>query len=132
MAKILLVQVNYDIDNPCPDSPTMPLALIELATLIDGENHEVKIFDRNIYYDDKKLIRLLQIFNPDAVGMTCYTSSGIKDLQRVSKVVKENSCALVLIGGIHATLEPKSLLDSPDIDYVIRGEGKDHYWTYVD
>jgi len=88
------------------------------------KGHDVKILDRNLYYDNKKLISILKNFNPDIVGMTCYTSPVIKDVKQVSKIVKENSNALVIIGGVHATLEPASLLNFPYIDYVVRGEGE--------
>jgi len=125
MAKVLFIQQNYDVDHSEDLTPWMPLALIELATFIrEKGNHEVKILDRNLYYDNNKLINILKRFNPDIVGMTCYTSPGIKDTQHIAKIVKQNSSALVIIGGVHATLEPKSLLDFPFIDYIVRGEGE--------
>lgn len=125
MAKVLFVQPNYDTDNPHDGQVWMPLALVELATLLRENNHEVKIFDRNLYYNNKKFISTLKHFTPDIVGMTCYTSKVIKDIKQVSKLTKENSSAHVIIGGVHATLEPKSLLDLEFIDYVVRGEGEE-------
>ena len=116
MAKVLLIQPNYDTSNPYrwKSEAWMPLALVSLATYIrDKKGHEVKILDRNLYYDNQKFIKLLEKFNPDIVGLTCYTSPAIKDIMQVSKLVKENSRAIVLVGGPHATLEPKSLLDYP-------------------
>ncbi len=124
MAKILFIQANYDIDNPQDYTPWMPLALIELATLLKEKNHGVKILDRNLFFNNAGLIRILKNFNPDIVGMTCYTSPVIKDIKQISKIVKENSNALVIIGGVHAALEPKSLLDFPYIDYIVKGEGE--------
>jgi len=128
MAKVLLIQPNYDISIPYrwKSEAWMPLALVSLATYIrDKKGHEVKILDRNLYYDNQKFIKLLEKFNPDIVGLTCYTSPAIKDIMQVSKFVKENSKAIVLVGGPHATLEPKSLLDYPYIDYALRGEGEE-------
>jgi len=126
MAKVLLVQGNYDTEHSKDQNPWMPIALVELATFIKEKgNHEAKILDRNIYYDNNRLIQILRKFSPDIVGMTCYTSPGIKDIMQVAKIVKENSNALVIIGGTHATLEPKSLLDFSYIDYVVKGEGEE-------
>lgn len=125
MAKVLFIQGNYDIRNIKLGSSFMPLALVELATFIrEKGGHKVKILDRNIRYRDEELLRILKEFNPDIVGMTCYTSQVIVDVMRVSKITKENSSAMVIVGGIHATLEPKSLLDFKYIDYIIRGEGE--------
>ena len=125
MAKILFIQANYDLNHLGESPPWMPLALVELATYLRENGHEVKLLDRNINYDNNLLLKYLKNFNPDIVGMTCYTSPVIKDIKQISKITKENSNALVIIGGIHATLEPKSLLDFPYIDYIIRGEGEE-------
>jgi len=56
--------------------------------------------------------------------MTCYTSPVIRDVKQVARITKENSSAIVIVGGVHATLEPNSLLQNKCIDYVIRGEGE--------
>jgi anaerobic magnesium-protoporphyrin IX monomethyl ester cyclase len=126
MAKVLFIQANYDLSHPHYLAPWMPLALVELATFIrEKGGHEVKILDRNLNPDDSYFINMLKNFNPDFIGMTCYTSLVIKDVKHVSKIVKKNSSAKVIIGGVHATLEPKSLLDFPYIDLVVRGEGEE-------
>lgn len=124
MARVLLIQPNYDTARPYNFAAWMPIALIELATFVREKGHESKILDRNLYYDNQKLIEILKNFNPDIVGVNCYTSPIIKDTEQIARITKENSNAMVIIGGTHATLEPKSLLDSPYVDYVVRGEGE--------
>ena len=47
--KVLLVQPNYDIDGVESSPPWMPLALVELATYINTNGHEARIYDRNLY-----------------------------------------------------------------------------------
>lgn len=123
---MLFIQGNYDLFSKEKNVPWMPLALVELATFIrEKGGHEVKILDRNLNPNDSYLINVLKNFNPDLIGMTCYTSLVIKDIKHVSKIVKENSSAKIIVGGVHATLDPKSLLDFQYIDYVIRGEGEE-------
>ena len=123
--KVLLVQPNYDIDNIGSSPPWMPLALVELATYVNVNGHEARIYDRNLYPNDEDFIKTLEEFKPDIVGLTCYTSKVIKDVLNVAFLTREYSDSIyVIVGGIHATLEPQSLLDIPDIDYVIRGEGE--------
>jgi radical SAM superfamily enzyme YgiQ (UPF0313 family) len=124
MTKVLLIQPNYNIDSKDKMTPWMPIALVELATYIKEKGHEAIILDRNIHPEESILLNKIKEFNPDIIGMTCYTSLVIKDVLNIAKLTKENSKALVIIGGIHATLEPKSLLDIPDIDFVVRGEGE--------
>jgi len=124
MTKVLLIQPNYNIDRLGEEGATMPLALVELATFIKEKGHEPKILDRNLDYDNDGLIKMLHDFEPDIVGMTCYTSPVIKDIMQISEIVKKNSKALVIVGGVHATLAPDTLLDFPHIDYVVRGEGE--------
>lgn len=124
MARVLFVQGNYDLDLPKTNSPWMPLALVELATFVRERGHKVKILDRNLYPEDSLFKKILNNFNPDIVGITCYTSPVIKDVKHISKLTKNNSSSIVVVGGIHATLEPKSLLECPSIDYVVRGEGE--------
>ena len=64
MAKVLFIQPNYDIGNPGPKTPWMPLALIELATFIrEKGSHEVKILDRNIYPSNNYFLNILKKFN---------------------------------------------------------------------
>src|SRR3989338_3780459 len=124
MAKVLLIQPNYDITGKIKEHPWMPVALVELGTFIREKGHEIKILDRNLYPDNAKLKNIMQLFNPDIVGMTGYTSSLIRDLRNISEFIKENSNAMVIVGGIHPTLEPKTLLDLKYVDYVVRGEGE--------
>jgi radical SAM superfamily enzyme YgiQ (UPF0313 family) len=52
------------------------------------------------------------------------TGPMLKDINYVTKLLKEHTDIPIIVGGIHATLEPKSLLDMKSIDYIIRGEGE--------
>ena len=65
MAKILLIQPNYDIREALrwKNEAWMPLALSALATYVKSKNsvHEFVIYDRNIHYDNNELLKLLKI-----------------------------------------------------------------------
>jgi len=47
-----------------------------------------------------------------------------REALEVAARVKKNSNAIVIVGGSHASAAPESLLASPDVDYVIVGEGE--------
>jgi anaerobic magnesium-protoporphyrin IX monomethyl ester cyclase len=120
MAKILFIQPNYGTTQ----NKNIPIAQVTLATLLNSRGHETKILDRNLDSSDTHLKYLLKSFNPDIVGMTSMTGPMLLDLAHVSRIVKENSSSLVIVGGIHATLEPQCFLNLKTIDYVVRAEGE--------
>ncbi|MBR9705313.1 B12-binding domain-containing radical SAM protein [Candidatus Pacearchaeota archaeon] len=123
MAKILLVNPLYD-QNKREVQPYMPLGLMTLATTIKDKGHEIIIHDREIDMEDVQLLKLLKSFDPDIVGMNSYIGKSLLDLMKIAKLVKENSNAIVIVGGILSTVDPKPFLDYEHIDYVIRGEGE--------
>ena len=62
--------------------------------------------------------------NPDVVGISALFTPYFREVLETAARVKRGSSALVVVGGSHASAAPGSLLSSPDVDYVIRGEGE--------
>jgi radical SAM superfamily enzyme YgiQ (UPF0313 family) len=61
---------------------------------------------------------------PDVVGISSLFTPYYREALEVARRVK-NSCGIpVVMGGAHASAAPESLLSSPYVDYVIRGEGE--------
>ncbi|MFA5992274.1 MAG: radical SAM protein [Candidatus Pacearchaeota archaeon] len=121
MAKFLLIQAKYGTNQ----IPWIPLAQITLGSALLSKNNEVKVLDRNIDKNDESLLSTLRNFDPDIVGMTSMTGFMLLDIINVAEIVKNNSKAIVVIGGVHATADPESLLDCKFIDYIVRGEGEE-------
>ena len=61
---------------------------------------------------------------PDVVGISSLFTPYYREALEVAARVKKRSAAVVVIGGSHASAAPESLLASPHVDYVIRGEGE--------
>ncbi len=61
---------------------------------------------------------------PDVVGISSLFTPYYREALEVAARVKKRSRALVVLGGSHASAAPESLLASPNVDYVIRGEGE--------
>ncbi len=61
---------------------------------------------------------------PDVVGISSLFTPYFREALEVAARVKKASNAIVVIGGSHASAVPESLLASPHVDYVIRGEGE--------
>lgn len=125
MTKVLLIGPNYQYSkNEADWEASVPIGLICLGTVLE-EKHDVKIFDRNISENnDKHLIKTIEKFNPDIVGITAKTGKMIEDALHVSGIIKQNSQAMILWGGVHPTLRPEITLAHPLIDHIIRGEGE--------
>ena len=101
-----------------------PLGLLYLGAVLENDGHKVEVLD--YYAEDiskKQLDNYLK--SSDAVGMTVYTSS-YKFVADISKMIKElNPEILLIIGGPHCTfLQKKSLLDFPEADFSVIGEGE--------
>ena len=61
---------------------------------------------------------------PDVVGVSSLFTPYFREALEVAARVKKRTNAIVVLGGSHASAAPKSLLQSPRVDYVIRGEGE--------
>ena len=61
---------------------------------------------------------------PDVVGISSLFTPYFREALEVAARVKKQTGALVVMGGSHASAVPESLLSSPHVDYVIRGEGE--------
>jgi radical SAM superfamily enzyme YgiQ (UPF0313 family) len=61
---------------------------------------------------------------PDVVGISSLFTPYYREALEVAARVKRRLAVPVVMGGSHASAAPESLLVSPSVDYVIRGEGE--------
>jgi radical SAM superfamily enzyme YgiQ (UPF0313 family) len=61
---------------------------------------------------------------PDVVGVSSLFTPYYREALAVAERVKRRLDIPVVMGGAHASAVPASLLDSPHVDFVIRGEGE--------
>ena len=133
MAKVLLVQPNKNIQLGTIFYKTeMPISLVYIGTAIE-DKHSVSIYDRNLDIDDSKFLNYIKKYNPDIIGFTLMTSEMIIDYMNLGKLIKkEFPDKIIVVGGVHPTIEPKSVLDEPYTDYIIRGEGEEAFLEFCD
>ena len=62
--------------------------------------------------------------SPDMVGVSCMTVYLASALKIAAIVKNNNPHCRVVFGGHHPTLLPDDVLQRPDIDFVVRGEGE--------
>jgi hopanoid C-3 methylase len=96
-----------------------PLALEYLGAGLKQDGHEVQLHDARIEPDFE---RTYLTFRPDVVGLTGFTSH-VNIIKTIASRIKAmNSKVLIVVGGHHATVQPRDFNDS-HIDVVVIGEG---------
>ncbi|MGH7811363.1 MAG: B12-binding domain-containing radical SAM protein, partial [Candidatus Binatia bacterium] len=68
---------------------------------------------------------------PDIVGISSLFTPYFREALEVAACVKNQTSAIVVMGGSHASAAPESLLASPHVDYVIRGEGEKPFVEFL-
>jgi anaerobic magnesium-protoporphyrin IX monomethyl ester cyclase len=91
---------------------------------IGGNNFAVKIADLSFESSQKPLVDLIKEFKPDIVGISCLTQNYLQALKLAGTAKKINDDCIVVFGGIHTTYKWKEILNCPDVDMAILGEGE--------
>lgn len=117
--------------NPGPH--WLPLGLSFLASSLQKEGHEVKIFDPLVISKFDKpnretintvMIEAIKEFKPDLIGLNTVTPLIYDTVERISLIRKVNN-GLIIAGGHHATAMPELTLKKiPGLDGLIQGEGE--------
>jgi radical SAM superfamily enzyme YgiQ (UPF0313 family) len=68
---------------------------------------------------------------PDVVGISSLFTPYYREVLEVAARVKKHLNVPVIVGGSHASAVPETLLSSPNIDYVIRGEGEKAFVEFL-
>ena len=61
---------------------------------------------------------------PQAVGISMWTAAFQSALNVCGAVKKVSPQTVTVIGGIHPTVDPRSVIENPDVDFIICGEGE--------
>lgn len=99
----------------------MPLGLLSIATYLKANGHTVKILDHTIRGSNFK--KELSLYRPDAVGVSVLSMKSFTDAAAVSRASKKAG-AMVIWGGMFASLDPEFVFRNIDIDFISVGEGE--------
>ena len=102
-----------------------PLGLGYIAAVLREGGHEAHLLDPEAegLTREELLARILEI-QPDLVGISCATPA-FKSARAIADMVKKNTPALVVVGGVHVSSHPKEILEScAEFDVVVFGEGE--------
>ena len=102
-----------------------PLGLAYVAGALEKAGFEVQILDNyqlntSIDFIKQEIERL----NPEIVGVTCGSVTYQRCIE-IAKAVKELSPSCkVVVGGWHPSYLPDTMLQHPEVDYAVMGEGE--------
>lgn len=102
-----------------------PLGLASIYSYLSASQHEVNLIDiPGESISETDLESRIKMVEPDIIGITAMTptlNSALKISKQSKSIVPKTP---IVIGGVHPTVSPKSVLSSKYVDYVIRGEGE--------
>jgi anaerobic magnesium-protoporphyrin IX monomethyl ester cyclase len=102
-----------------------PLGLSYVAASLEKAGFEVQMLDNYLLKKPiEEVKQMVSELNPEIVGITC-GSATYRRCVETAKAIKETkpSCKVV-VGGWHPSYVPDSMLEHPEIDYVVVGEGE--------
>lgn len=102
-----------------------PIGLAYVAAALEKADFEVTLIDNYLLNEPADYIKSeVERLKPEIVGVSC-SSNTYQRAVETAKAVKEAhpSCKLV-VGGPHPSIMHESMLQHPEIDYVVLGEGE--------
>lgn len=101
-----------------------PLGLGYIGAVLEGGGHSVRIINMDAdKITEQVFADILRKGDFGAVGITTTTPTFNGSI-RLTKLVKENSGAVTVLGGIHVTTLPEESIGFESVDFVIKGEGE--------
>ena len=102
-----------------------PLGLAYVGAALEKSGYQVQILDNYLMkkpIDEVK--QLITQFEPEIVGITCGSATYRRCLETAQAIKDTRPTCKVVVGGWHASYAPDSLLEHPEVDYVVMGEGE--------
>ena len=102
-----------------------PLGLAYVAGSLEQAGYEVQIIDNYLLKKPINEIKQeVKRLNPKIVGMTCGSVTYGKCVETAKAVKQVLPNCKVVVGGWHPSYLPESMLEHPEIAYVVIGEGE--------
>lgn len=105
--------------------PNWPLGLGYIAEALKSAGINYKIIDMRFNYGKDFLFRTVKEFKPDLIGLSLMTSKYKYHYALIRELRNSFENIPIVVGGPHiSTLREKVLIDCPEIDYGVVGEGE--------
>lgn len=102
-----------------------PLGLAYVATALEKNGFQVEIYDNYLLERPIEEVKSeVKKRSPEIVGITCSSLTYERSLELAKAVKEVCSSSKVIVGGPHPSYMPQTMLQHPEIDYVVIGEGE--------
>ena len=102
-----------------------PLGVLYVCAMLEKHNHDVEFVDMNIGgMNNEGLLYHIEQTSPKVVGISCVTPV-VQDGFKIAHNIKERfNSIFIVMGGIHATIDPDRTIAEPGVDAICIGEGE--------
>jgi magnesium-protoporphyrin IX monomethyl ester (oxidative) cyclase len=146
--KVLLIHPPMTLlQNEMP-SVVPPLGLAYIGAVLEREGYKVEILDA-VALNWRNPIKVNGMFHlgqswedirinierskPDVVGISCLFSSQSHNAHKVAELTKAYDTEVpVIMGGAHPSALPQKVLEDPNVDYAVMGEGEATTLEFLD
>ncbi|HCC46823.1 MAG TPA: hypothetical protein DEQ38_01705 [Elusimicrobia bacterium] len=101
-----------------------PLGLLYIAAYLEREGHLVKVFDQTVGQTPAEIASEIIGWGPELSGLTATTPQFALALRIAAELKKVLPAVPVVVGGPHPSVCPEDSLASPEVDFVVIGEGE--------
>lgn len=99
------------------------IGVASISAVLKARGHQTGLLCIEGKIDRKKLMRKVDQFSPDVIGVSTATNQW--PFARIfAGWIKESKGIPIVCGGIHPTLAPREVIECPEVDYVCIGEGE--------
>ena len=103
----------------------LPLGLAFVAGTLEENGFEVQILDNYLLKKPIEEVKQhVKSLNPAIVGITCGSATYHKCVETAAAIKEVLPNCKIVVGGWHPSYLPDSMLQHPEIDYVVMGEGE--------
>jgi len=103
--------------------PHFQHGIASIAAVIKEGGHRVDLLYLDHEMTDDEFVKKVNSYNPDVAAFSSTTQQYIFT-KRYAKAIKEKLDLFVVIGGIHATIDPQTVINEGIFDALIRAEGE--------
>ena len=102
-----------------------PIGLMYVAAALEKAGFTVQMLDNYLMKKPLEEVKeLIAKVNPAIVGITCGSATYRRCIETARAIKETLPTCKIVVGGWHASYVPDSLLENPEIDYVVMGEGE--------
>ena len=117
--KIVLINPPQNTGYPQP-----PIGLASIAAVLEEKGYKVTVLDANAL-KLKPEDMASYVTDADVVGLTAMTPTINSAINIAGQLKQTNPNLTIVLGGAHATLLPEeTIINGPEVDIVVRGEGE--------